>query len=602
MFVVPPDVRFAWFAAIAATASLLSTTARAQEPASVEAQATARDGRVLAGRLVGDGAGALRFQGRGEPGPGLALRDIAELTFTPTAPGPGAAEPPFRVLLGHLGRVSGRLDALDEAVLRLADAPDGRPCTIPRSAIRALIQRPGEAVVLRDDFEALEPARWTTAGDAAIDAQRARVGRASLRLPAGGASAATRLDEPVASGRVELAYFDDGRVAGGQRAIAELSFERTGAGTAPLRLVVGWIEEMLAVEAPRGPLLAVQQVPRRPGWHRIALSFGPDGTDVLIDDVELAHGDAPPGPLAALSLATQRIGAADPPRDLAIWFDDLRIARRAEPSGPLEAEPDLDEMRLVEGDQLFGRILGADAEAARLAPELEAEPLVLPWSRVAGLYFRRDPQPAKPVEGLIARVAWRAGPGRDLRAPDELEGAVLGLANDGLLLDAPYLGRVAIPKDRLLRLTVLGRARRWVLDPTPHHLGDRYDADLDPPQPDGDTYALEFTLDAPPAGPARLALDVVDLIGVEGTPPYSELVRRGELLTRVFLNDRPLADLNTFVNTGNETPERVRVPIPEGVLRAGRNRVRIEQTGTRDEPHRRDNFGLLGVALEWPRP
>ncbi len=42
------------------------------------------------------------------------------------------------------------------------------------------------------------------------------------------------------------------------------------------------------------------------------------------------------------------------------------------------------------------------------------------------------------------------------------------------------------------------------------------------------------------------------------------------------------------------------MPIPAGLLRAGRNVVRFEQNGTAEEPSKRDNLGLLGLAIEMP--
>ncbi len=139
-----------------------------------------------------------------------------------------------------------------------------------------------------------------------------------------------------------------------------------------------------------------------------------------------------------------------------------------------------------------------------------------------------------------------------------------------------------------------------VLDATSHHLGDRITADLDPPQAEGGVLQVPFHLESVPEGPVRLAVDIIQVVGVEGTPIYSDLVKLGQLRTRVQINGKPLDDLNTFVTTRNESQERVRIPIPAGLLQPGENLIRFEQTGTADDPQKRDNLGILGIALESP--
>ena len=47
----------------------------------------------------------------------------------------------------------------------------------------------------------------------------------SLRLPAGGASLVHNLDEPLAAGRFDLAFLDDGAVVAGQQWSIELTFQ-----------------------------------------------------------------------------------------------------------------------------------------------------------------------------------------------------------------------------------------------------------------------------------------------------------------------------------------------------------------------------------------
>ena len=97
-------------------------------------------------------------------------------------------------------------------------------------------------------------------------------------------------------------------------------------------------------------------------------------------------------------------------------------------------------------------------------------------------------------------------------------------------------------------------------------------------------------------------LDVVQVVG-EGTEvPFSGLVKKGELRTNVKLNGEPFDYLNRHITSKNEVPERIRLPIPAGLLKVGRNVVRFEQAGIASDPKYLDDLGILGDALEFTTP
>ncbi len=151
-------------------------------------------------------------------------------------------------------------------------------------------------------------------------------------------------------------------------------------------------------------------------------------------------------------------------------------------------------------------------------------------------------------------------------------------------------------------MTVNGRGRRYVLDTKPHHLGDQHSTIppiLDPPQPEGGVFERAWELPSVPTGAATLVLDVVQVAGEAPDLEFAALVKKGECRTNLKINGEPFDYLNRFILTRNETPERVRVPIPRGLLRVGKNVVRLEQTGTADNPNFLDDLGVLGVAVEF---
>lgn len=589
--------------AVVACALIVPASAEDAPPLAPRVERLERPGGAgqAAGRLVAEAGPDFRFRPDGG-GPSLVLNPGDAIRFEgPSAKAPGSAAPTFGVDLGLGQRISGRLAGVDAATIRLVDGPGGRPLAVPRSAALALFQRSGEAQVLRDGFEAIDPARWLRGGLPELAREPHLEGSNSLQLPAGGASLTGKLAESVAAGRLDVAFYDDGQLADGQSWFVDLTF-RTLTGPASLRAVLGWAEESLAVQStPGGPALAVQRLARKVGWRRLVVGFGPDRTELAVDGDELARGQGPGGPLVEIRLATTAEGTAEAPDGLAAHLDDLRLARLADMPDDLEVDPSQDEARLVIGDQLFGRLANADPDG--LVFQVEGRDTPLAWSEVAAVAFERRPEQARPVSGLLARVEWLPGNGSDPRDVDAVEGAIAALDDATLTLATPSAGDLAIPRDRLVRLSVLGRGRRIVIDPTPHHLGDNVSAKpprLDPPRPEGGVLERSFKLEATLVGPAELVLDVVQVIGLTGNPDFSKDVRDGFLRTKVLINGREFDFLNRPIADRNETPARIRLPIPAGLLVAGANRLRFEQVGIATDPNNLDELGVLGIALEFP--
>ncbi len=557
------------------------------------------NGQATYGRLAGDARKGFRFEPLGGE-PAVPLEKAGPVTIEGPPTDVASGYPPMRVLLGLDQQISGRLGAVGADSIRLEDGPGGRTAVIVRSGAAALTQRPGEALVIQDGFETLDAERWSHVGEPEVVAEPHLAGSRSLGLPAGGSAVTCRLADPVPSGRLEVAFHDPGRSVPGQQWFVDLLF-RGGTGPETVRVTLDLGEESLAVQSSGGPALAVQRLARKPGWHRLGARFGPE-IELAVDGDELAHGRGPGGPLVEIRLANASAGAA-PPEGLLVAFDDLRLVRLAEPIGGLEVAPRLDDVRLVEGDQLFGKLKGADADSVTLA--IDGRDVALPWTEVASLQFRRNPDQARPIEGLLVRVEWSPGPSKEPRDADQVEGALMALTDSTLTLATPYSGDLAIPRDRLRRIAVTGKGRRIVVDPTAHHLGNNASKEpprLDPPLPEGGSLERQFTLDQVPEGAASVVLDVVQVVGEANSPLFSELVRRGELRSSLKVNDKPVDYLNRHVTTRNESPERIRLPIPPGLLKPGVNTLRIDQVGKADEPEELDDLGILGIAIEFEPP
>jgi hypothetical protein len=584
-------------AAVLAACWLLSACARGQ--GGIE-EIDRTDGRRIPGRIEGDARTGFRFAPR-DGGSPIALEPGVIIRRDGPGPGgrPSMSPPPFHLLAGEAEHLSGTLRTLTMGEVRWSPAWQAGEITLPRGCVQAIVQRPGEAQVLADSFEAIDSARWASAGKPATAEQPRLDGARSLRLPAEGASLTHNLEEPLSAGRLELAFHDDGTVAPGRECLVEPIF-RGPTGRSAIRIILGWSEESLGVETPGGPSLQVQRLARTPGWHRLVLRFGPGETEIAVDGQELAHGREPVGPLVAIRLAARTADHASSVRPPSASFDDLRLIRFAEPPASLEIDATQDEARLVVGDQIFGELRGADAD--RVVMAVEGRPIALRWGEVAGLFLRRVPARGAMVDGLLVRAEWRIVPGDRPADLDFAEGALGAVTDESLTLATPYSGTLTIPRGALRRLTVLGRGRRIVLDVSAHHLGDEISVTqpLDPPRPEGLTLERTVELAEVPDGPAELVLDVVQVVPEAGDSEYSNQVRRGELRTYVAINGKRVDYVNRHIKTPNDAPERVRIAIPRGRLHAGKNQVRIELTGDSDPQPKYDDLGILQIAVEFP--
>src|SRR5690606_9312659 len=110
-----------------------------------------------------------------------------------------------------------------------------------------LVQKPGEALVWMEGFEALDASRWSLAGKPRIETAMRREGKSALALPAGGSAVVARLETPITSGRLDLLFLGSTAQVAGQTAFVELIFQ---GATNPESIValLGWEEETLAIK------------------------------------------------------------------------------------------------------------------------------------------------------------------------------------------------------------------------------------------------------------------------------------------------------------------------------------------------------------------
>jgi hypothetical protein len=107
-------------------------------------------------------------------------------------------------------------------------------------------------------------------------------------------------------------------------------------------------------------------------------------------------------------------------------------------------------VRLVDGDQLFGRIIGADRRVLRIEGRFGKRSL--PWTELAGCSFRRPETPPKVNKAANVRLRVRSGLCPEA---DVLEGVVTTLDEQHLTLRHALLGELTFERGRVQELRPL---------------------------------------------------------------------------------------------------------------------------------------------------
>jgi hypothetical protein len=257
-------------------------------------------------------------------------------------------------------------------------------------------------------------------------------------------------------------------------------------------------------------------------------------------------------------------------------------------------DPTQDEVWLLGGDQLFGRLTRADGRTVTLEGRFGKRELT--WGEVRGVFPRRQAEPPATTEGEHVRVRCDSGAASD---PDELVGVVSALDDSQLTLRHPLLGEMKIERGRLCEMRWLFYGRRIEVDNGAHHLGDRdrLMAGLQPARAEGPSLRWTVRLEAAPDA-AYFVVQVLQLKGRgDGIGPALE---RGEGRTELLVNGQRVDYLNRHVDRASPEPRRLRLALPARILRAGENVLELRQTPGHDS-ERHEDCGIWGLSLELPR-
>jgi hypothetical protein len=417
-------------------ACLLSPLAGAEE-------AWRGDGRSLRGHLMLDG-GQLRFQPTA--GAVLAPADFTRIRFTEGTPTPFRAGSGRRVRLWDGEQITGQILDLTKETLRLRTAWAAR-LELPRAAVASIEPLPGWRTILDEDFRNDLKAFTITGEPARTDAEDGTAAKAiALRAP--GQSLSYTLAKPLSAGRVGV-NFREQEQASGARWTVELLFQQ-GEQTRRAAVTIAGDGDHYRVDA-GGLTGTARKVARTLGWHRLLVQFRAQSLRLTCDDEVLWYNleAGPGGRLQRVTIACQRAPEKETLRGAVAWTE-FCIERAVDEHPPPPAEGEQDTIRLLEDDQLFGRILQADRRTIQIEGRFGNRSL--PWTMISGCSFHRPATPPMGNKGARVRLLVRSGLCAE---PDVLEGVVTALDDRRLVLKHALLGELTFERGRVRELRPL---------------------------------------------------------------------------------------------------------------------------------------------------
>jgi hypothetical protein len=485
------------------------------------------------------------------------------------------------------------------------------PITVSRDFIAGICNPPGEIELLTEDFEQaavpvrfVDPHAWSRLK---VDDRHSVSGESSCHLTADAEPLAISFPEPLDAARIQfwirLDETTSARNMNGAVARVFFDVESTESGMRnSWQLEIGRDRTSLLVpdgtDSPEG----TQSVATGAGWHCVTVSLSPQRELWLLDDALLRSGRHLRGRLRAVRIST----------GTACWIDDVLISQMKET--PFTTSPTTvstnDSVTLPTGDQWFGRVRRLSREGVLFSGL--GEDRSLQWSDVSRVEFSQPDHTVRGIasspSGLVASIEFQSNVDRPRVESDRLKATITAATTETLSVWHPALGNLLFAWRDVARIEPLFLGSSIQIDARRMHLGDAIREDFHRPIPDGTEWKGEFEVSAIPAGRAWLSLSVADVEpSGPDTPPGSPFLRElrdGRMRTELTINDRPVTDLNRWLRfrAPLDRPERLRIPIPAGLIQSGRNTFRLSQHPRQTNGTEYDNCELSDLQLEFGEP
>lgn len=562
-----------------------------------------KTGGIVEGRMTGTIGGPLGFVSRTGSG-AILLAEIRQVSFDNERLLPTGSAPSGRLLLHGDESVPAETVSADES--RVHASLFGSPSvSIRRSAVEGVVQPAGEQLRLHDDFEL--PGNIFQGGQSTSEEPHS--GSKALAISSALPMPACTLTTPVSAGRLELAFLDSGATTPADEWTIVFEF---GKGEQPLRWTFhpAGSENEYRCTISGGHSLARQSIERRKGWHRLTLLFGPERVFAFVDERLIATSRGWEQPLSVIRLSMKGNGEAvgtsrgkDPGKAIArAAIDDFLLMERVEDQPLPEFDRTQGLIWLATGDELFGAIDAVDSAQVRFSGSFGRRRVE--WSTCRGVIFPAGvAPPSAPVRGLIATIDLAPSLAADART-GRLIGAIEAVEESSLRVRHPVLGPLSIPTTMIARIEPVFSGTLQMIDAATHHFGDEIREDFRRKLAEGTEREWKFDVAAVSKGTTWLTLLAADVEpGAPDAPrngKFRDELDKGGLRTEFLLNGRSLGALNRHVRMKAvpANPERIRIALPKGLLRAGENVLKLRQHPAKDEPDQYDDCEISRLAIE----
>lgn len=363
-----------------------------------------------------------------------------------------------------------------------------------------------------------------------------------------------------------------------------------------------------AVTASASGLGRMRTQPLRTSRPQCVLFRVGDGLAVQLDGAGLGTTSSFSGELIAVEVRSEMEIDGLQPKVRYISGANRQKAFRQSLASIVSATGRRDSVLLDSGDEVFGSVTHLNRTMVGLSLSDRNVSLSGAW---AVRFARPKPSELAPerLHGLVARIDLASVQSCSLTARPELfwlRGVIVAAEEGGLRVEHPLLaGELLIDWRLIRRITPLFRGTYHVLDPCPRHLGNGYRSNFWSVAPDGTELAFEFSLtEAETSRDCFVSCDVAELLPsgkdtLKATPLLDD-VRAGFLATESILNGETLGTLNSLVSIHipAANPQRVRIRLPNRLLKSGANEFRIRQNPARSDSTSFDDCEIRALGIE----
>jgi hypothetical protein len=361
----------------------------------------------------------------------ISLAELSHVRFDGKATPLSRAPLRQMLVLPSQQHIHGTLNLIDEKKVAFVTSW-GQAVSLGREQLVGIEQADDALPVVHDDFETSLKS-WRIEGKAGLSREQAFFGKSSLLLDQAGQRAALEWQTLVRDGTLRL-FFHAPAPAGNLRWTLEIIPE-TGREPRPALVIDHTGYACVNMKERFRPWKAVS------GWHLLAMEIEAGRLRIFVDDHCLGQTSLPAKEAIKGIRIAVSTGDAPEQKNGKLWIDELLVTRRLPTMPRPQTMKDQDMLWLEHGEQLFGRIVSADAVTVALEAKFGTRSMA--WSQLRGIYF------ACPKAGPMSadsEITFRAAPGFPV---DSLRAKLLRWNDGRLIVRHDMFGEIAIERERL---------------------------------------------------------------------------------------------------------------------------------------------------------